>query len=119
MRIVAFIICWRNSFEKNKKNIFAVFNPKELQILLMEAIETMNVLESRSDRESIDLSPIQYLIIEGGYSDPWEYVDHVWYLFDKACISNEKRSKVSWHSLNFHSSEFYCIDSVIYSEWQL
>lgn len=42
----------------------------------------------------MDLSTIQYKLNSGQYSDPWEYVDDVWLMFDNAWVYNKKQSRV-------------------------
>lgn len=45
-------------------------------------------------RKPMDLSTIQYKLSSGQYSDPWEYVEDVWLMFDNAWLYNRKTSRV-------------------------
>ena len=42
----------------------------------------------------MDLSTIKMNLNSGKYSDPWEYVDDVWLMFDNAWLYNRKTSRV-------------------------
>lgn len=42
----------------------------------------------------MDLSKIKDKLERGMYSDPWEYVDDVWLMFDNAWLYNRKTSRV-------------------------
>lgn len=42
----------------------------------------------------MDLGTIEKKLRKGEYSDPWEYVDDVWLMFDNAWIYNRKTSRV-------------------------
>lgn len=42
----------------------------------------------------MDLSKIKKKLKTGGYSDPWEYIDDVWLMFENAWLYNKKTSKV-------------------------
>lgn len=92
----------------------AVFKPDELRQALMPTLEKLY----RQDPESLpfrqpvdpqtlgipeyfeivkkpmDLSTIKRKLDTGQYSDPWEYVDDVWLMFDNAWLYNRKTSKV-------------------------
>lgn len=48
-------------------------------------------------RKPIDLSTIKGKLTSGQYSDPWEYVDDVWLMFDNAWLYNRKTSRVYKH----------------------
>lgn len=45
-------------------------------------------------RKPMDLSTIHTKLTSGQYSDPWEYVDDVWLMFDNAWLYNRKTSRV-------------------------
>lgn len=45
-------------------------------------------------KKPMDLSTIQFKLNSGKYSDPWEYVDDVWLMFDNAWLYNKKGSRV-------------------------
>lgn len=45
-------------------------------------------------RKPMDLSTIHTKLTTGQYSDPWEYVDDVWLMFDNAWLYNRKTSRV-------------------------
>ncbi|KAF6199565.1 hypothetical protein GE061_007591 [Apolygus lucorum] len=45
-------------------------------------------------RTPMDLSTVKRKLDTGQYSDPWEYVDDVWLMFDNAWLYNRKTSKV-------------------------
>lgn len=45
-------------------------------------------------RQPMDLSTIKRKLDVGQYTDPWEYVDDVWLMFDNAWLYNRKTSKV-------------------------
>lgn len=42
----------------------------------------------------MDLSTIHNKLTQGQYTDPWEYVDDVWLMFDNAWLYNRKTSRV-------------------------
>lgn len=42
----------------------------------------------------MDLSTIKRKLDTGQYSDPWQYVDDVWLMFENAWLYNKKNSKV-------------------------
>lgn len=93
---------------------FLAFKPEELRQALMPTLDRLY----RQDPESIpfrqpvdpttlgipdyfdivkkpmDLSSIKNKLIQGKYSDPWEYVDDVWLMFDNAWLYNRKTSRV-------------------------
>lgn len=94
--------------------IFTAFKPDELRQALMPTMERLY----RQDPESIpfrqpvdptqlgipdyfdivkrpmDLSTIKNKLTSGKYTDPWEYVDDVWLMFDNAWLYNRKTSRV-------------------------
>lgn len=45
-------------------------------------------------KKPMDLSTIKRKLDTGQYSDPWEYVDDVWMMFDNAWLYNRKTSRV-------------------------
>lgn len=45
-------------------------------------------------KKPMDLSTIHNKLTTGQYSDPWEYVDDVWLMFDNAWLYNRKTSRV-------------------------
>lgn len=45
-------------------------------------------------KHPMDLRTIKDKLIEGKYTDPWEYVDDVWLMFDNAWLYNRKTSRV-------------------------
>lgn len=92
----------------------AVFKPDELRQLLMPTLEKLY----RQDPESIpfrtpvdpqalcipdyfdriskpmDLSTIKRKLDIGQYTDPWEYVNDIWLMFDNAWLYNKKPTKI-------------------------
>ena len=42
----------------------------------------------------MDLSTVKRKLDTGQYTDPWEYVDDVWLMFDNAWLYNRKTSRV-------------------------
>lgn len=45
-------------------------------------------------KEPMDLSTIKKKLETGVYSDPWQYVDDVWLMFQNAWLYNREQSKV-------------------------
>lgn len=45
-------------------------------------------------KKPMDLGTIEKKLRKGEYSDPWEYVDDVWLMFDNAWLYNRKTSRV-------------------------
>jgi E1A/CREB-binding protein len=45
-------------------------------------------------KQPMDLSTIRQKLNNGQYTDPWQYVDDVWLMFDNAWLYNRKTSKV-------------------------
>ena len=45
-------------------------------------------------KKPMDLSTIRKRLDTGLYTDPWEYVDHVWLMFSNAWVYNRKNSRV-------------------------
>lgn len=97
--------------DKKKK---CLFNPEELQKALMPTLQKLYQQEAESMpflqpvdpntlgipdyfdivRKPMDMSTIQKKLTSGQYSDPWEYVDDVWLMFDNAWLYNRKTSRV-------------------------
>lgn len=57
-------------------------------------------------KNPMDLRTIRDKLNEGKYSDPWEYVDDVWLMFDNAWLYNRKTSRVYRYCTKV-SSEFW------------
>lgn len=55
-------------------------------------------------KKPMDLSTIKRKLDTGQYSDPWEYVDDVWLMFDNAWIYNRKTSRVYRYCTKVSSS---------------
>lgn len=94
--------------------VWTVFKPEELRQALMPTLDKL----FRQDPESMpfrcpvdpvglgipdyfeivkkpmDLATIKNSLNSGKYSDPWEYVDDVWLMFDNAWVYNRKTSRV-------------------------
>lgn len=72
-------------------------------------------------KKPMDLGTIEKKLRKGEYSDPWEYVDDVWLMFDNAWLYNRKTSRVyryctkviNAHALRFifenSNSTFHCL----------
>ncbi|CAB0012922.1 unnamed protein product [Nesidiocoris tenuis] len=90
-----------------------VFKPDELRQALMPTLEKLfRQDESLPFRQPVDpqslgipdyfeivktpmdLSTVKRKLDTGQYSDPWEYADDVWLMFDNAWLYNRKTSKV-------------------------
>lgn len=99
----------------NVSNYFVVeFNPEELRSALMPTLDKLYRQEPESVpfrypvdpqalgipdyfeivKKPMDLGTIRSNILNGKYSDPWEYVDDVWLMFDNAWLYNRKTSRV-------------------------
>lgn len=91
----------------------SVFDPGELRQSLMPTLEKLyRQDESLPFRQPVDpqslgipeyfeivkrpmdLSTIKGKLLKALYSDPWEYVDDVWLMFDNAWLYNRKSSRV-------------------------
>jgi E1A/CREB-binding protein len=90
------------------------FKPEELCEALLPTLEKMIRLEPESlpfrspvdpialgipdyldiIKKPMDLGTIEKKLKKGEYSDPWEYVDDVWMMFDNAWLYNRKTSRV-------------------------
>lgn len=103
----------QSSTSDNKKPV-CTFKPDELRQALMPTLERLY----RQDPESLpfrmpvdpqglgipdyfdivkkpmDLSTVKRKLDTGLYSDPWQYVDDVWLMFENAWLYNRKASKV-------------------------
>lgn len=90
-----------------------MFNPEELQKALMPTWQKIFSQEESGPfrepvdptrlgipdyfdivRKPMDLNTIHTKLTNGKYSDPWEYVDDVWLMFDNAWLYNRKTSRV-------------------------
>lgn len=102
------------SASSSDKKPLCLFKPDELRHALMPTLEKLY----RQDPESLpfrqpvdpqalgipdyfdivkkpmDLSTIKRKLDTGQYSDPWQYVDDVWMMFENAWLYNRKTSKV-------------------------
>jgi E1A/CREB-binding protein len=92
----------------------AVFKPDELRQALMPTLEKLYRQDPESlpfrqpvdpqalgipdyfdiVKKAMDLSTVKRKLDTGQYSDPWEYVDDVWLMFDNAWLYNRKTSRV-------------------------
>ncbi|XP_030564506.1 CREB-binding protein isoform X1 [Drosophila novamexicana] len=100
-----------NAGDKKKK---CQFNPEELRTALLPTLDKLYRQEPESVpfrypvdpqalgipdyfeivKKPMDLGTIRNNILNGKYSDPWEYVDDVWLMFDNAWLYNRKTSRV-------------------------
>lgn len=91
-----------------------VFKPEELRQALMPTLEKMYKQDPESVpfrlpvdpkllqipdyfniiKKPMDLSTIKKKLDTGQYTDPWQYVDDVWLMFENAWLYNRKTSKV-------------------------
>lgn len=91
-----------------------VFKPEELRQALMPTLEKLFKQDPESlpfrtpvdptilgipdyfdyVKKPMDLSLIKKKLETGQYSDPWQYVDDVWLMFDNAWLYNRKTSRV-------------------------
>jgi len=91
-----------------------VFKPDELRQALMPTLEKLYRQDPESlpfrqpvdpqalgipdyfdiVKKAMDLSTVKRNLDTGQYSDPWEYVDDVWLMFDNAWLYNRKTSRV-------------------------
>lgn len=60
-------------------------------------------------KRPMDLSTIQEKLTNGEYSDPWQYVDDVWLMFDNAWLYNRKTSRVYRYCTKVRS-KFYLFE---------
>lgn len=95
-------------------NFNVEFNPEELRTALLPTLDKLYRQEPESVpfrypvdpqalgipdyfeivKKPMDLGTIRNNILTGKYSDPWEYVDDVWLMFDNAWLYNRKTSRV-------------------------
>lgn len=107
-------IYYRLSFSFKLSRSLAEFNPEELRTALLPTLEKLYRQEPESVpfrypvdpqalgipdyfeivKKPMDLGTIRSNILNGKYSDPWEYVDDVWLMFDNAWLYNRKTSRV-------------------------
>lgn len=103
-------------------HIHIAFNPEELREALIPTLEKLVAQEPESIpfrspvdpttlgipdyfdivRKPMDLSTIRKKLDSGQYSDPWEYVDDVWLMFDNAWLYNRKTSRVYRYCTKVH-----------------
>ena len=94
--------------------LLTVFKPDELRQALMPTLEKLYRQDPESlpfrqpvdpqalgipdyfdiVKKAMDLSTVKRKLDTGQYSDPWEYVDDVWLMFDNAWLYNRKTSRV-------------------------
>lgn len=106
-----------------------MLNPEELRKALMPTLEKMYLQENESVpfrqpvdpnslgipdyfeiiRKPMDLSTIHNKLNSGQYSDPWEYVDDVWLMFDNAWLYNRKTSRVYRYCTRVSLHQFHCV----------
>lgn len=106
-----------------------MFKPDELRQALMPTLEKLYRQDPESlpfrqpvDPQSLgipeyfeivkrpmDLSTIKRKLDTGQYSDPWEYVDDVWLMFDNAWLYNRKSSRVYRYCTKVILFHFYKI----------
>ena len=99
---------------KKPKEYPPLFKPDELRLHLAPTLEALYKQEPESIpfrtpvdpsslgchdyfdiiKKPMDLSTIKRRLDTGQYTDPWDYVDDVWLMFDNAWIYNRKASKV-------------------------
>lgn len=104
----------QNSADKKAKvQPRCTFKPEELRRALMPTLEKMYKLDESGPfrtkvdpellgipdyfeiiKNPMDLSKIKGKLDRGEYSDPWQYVDDVWLMFDNAWLYNRKTSRV-------------------------
>lgn len=98
----------------NRPSQRKTFKPDELRQALMPVLERLNIYNPESlpfrqpvdpellqipdyyqiIKKPMDLSTIKRKLDTGQYSDPWQYVDDVWLMFENAWLYNKKNSKV-------------------------
>lgn len=94
---------------KNFSLSCTVFKPEELRQTLMPTLEKIyqqdpealpfrqidpNSLGATIEHRAMDLSTIRHKLNSGQYSDPLDYVEDVWLMFNNAWLYNRKTSKV-------------------------
>lgn len=78
-------------------------------------------------KRPMDLTTIKNSLNSGKYSDPWEYVDDVWLMFENAWLYNRKTSRVYRYCTKVRerkrrgrkSGEFQCLTVSIAAPFQL
>ena len=45
-------------------------------------------------KKPMDMASIKRKLDTGGYSDPWQYIDDIWQMFENAWTYNRKTSRV-------------------------
>lgn len=111
------------------------FKPDELRQALMPVLERLNIYNPESlpfrqpvdpevlqipdyytiIKKPMDLSTIKRKLDTGQYSDPWQYVDDVWLMFENAWLYNKKNSKVYKYSTKLSEIFETLIDPVMQS----
>lgn len=111
------------------------FKPDELRQALMPVLEKLNIYNPESlpfrqpvdpvflgipdyhtiIKRPMDLSTIKRKLDTGQYSDPWQYVDDVWLMFENAWLYNKKNSKVYKYSTRLSEIFETLIDPVMAS----
>lgn len=66
-------------------------------------------------KQPMDLSTIHNKLTQGKYTDPWQYVDDVWLMFDNAWLYNRKTSRVYKSCTKLSEIFEQCIDPVMQS----
>lgn len=95
-------------------SLHTVFKPDELCDALLPTLKKLHLLEVEAQpfrnpvdpnllgipdyfdivKKPMDMSTIENKLRSGQYSDPWEYVDDMWLMFDNAWLYNRKTSRV-------------------------
>lgn len=104
-----------------------IFKPEELRQALMPTLEKLFRQDPESGpfkvpvdpkllnvpdyfdivKKPMDLSTIRNKLDTGKYSDPWEYVDDVWLMFENAWLYNRKTSKVYRYCTKVNLCTYY------------
>lgn len=67
-------------------------------------------------KKPMDLSTIRRKLDTGQYTDPWQYCDDVWLMFDNAWLYNRKTSRVYKYSSKVTIESFHIVVDLIISE---
>lgn len=67
-------------------------------------------------KKPMDLSTIRRKLDTGQYTDPWQYCDDVWLMFDNAWLYNRKTSRVYKYSSKVTIESFHIVLDLIISE---
>lgn len=67
-------------------------------------------------KKPMDLSTIRRKLDTGQYTDPWQYCDDVWLMFDNAWLYNRKTSRVYKYSSKVTIESFHIVVDLIFSE---